>query len=85
MFRRILMSVILVGAVVGGSTVQGLAQQQATDAKQDAKKAKEEAKAAAKETGAAAKDAGKATAKTVGGPANNAKRPNASNANEQGS
>ena len=65
MFRRILMSVILVGAVVGGSTVQGLAQQQATDAKQDAKKAKEEAKAAAKETGAAAKDAGKATAKTV--------------------
>jgi hypothetical protein len=65
MYRRILMSGILMCALAGGSTARGFAQQQTTDPAQDAKKAKKEAKEAGKDTGDAAKDAGKATGKTT--------------------
>ncbi len=65
MFRRILMTGILMGAMVGGGSVRILAQQQTSDASQDAKKAKEEAKKAAKDTGDASKDAAKATGKAT--------------------
>jgi hypothetical protein len=65
MFQRILIGGILIGALAGGSTVRGFAQQPPTDASQDAKKAKEEAKKGAKDTGDATKDAAKATGKAT--------------------